>query len=128
MNETKKEQLMRVLGCTAEEAEDVIKWDSEIDHNKPTPFDLTKEQEKASRKARTTTAKKQPTAYKFDKRERKTNPTKSAIITEISQFLSEKSENAVENVEITNAERQISFKIGENNYELTLVQKRKPKN
>jgi hypothetical protein len=30
-------------------------------------------------------------------------------------------------VEITNKERQIAFKIGENAYELTLVQKRKPK-
>ena len=34
---------------------------------------------------------------------------------------------ACENVEITNKERQIAFKIGENAYELTLVQKRKPK-
>jgi hypothetical protein len=41
--------------------------------------------------------------------------------------LEETSENACENVTITNAERQISFKIGENDYELTLVQKRKPK-
>jgi hypothetical protein len=42
--------------------------------------------------------------------------------------LVENSVNACENVEITNKERQIAFKIGENCYELTLVQKRKPKN
>ena len=70
--------------------------------------------------------------YKLDnaegKRSRKENPTKAGIIAEIAKFLEENSENACENVEITNKERQIAFKIGENCYELTLVQKRKPKN
>jgi hypothetical protein len=33
--------------------------------------------------------------------------------------------NNAENVEITNAERQIAFTVGENKYELTLTQKRK---
>jgi hypothetical protein len=37
------------------------------------------------------------------------------------------SEFATENVEITNKERQISFSIGDQKYELTLVQKRAPK-
>jgi hypothetical protein len=41
--------------------------------------------------------------------------------------LQDSSENACVDVEITNKERQIAFKIGENAYELTLVQKRKPK-
>ena len=45
----------------------------------------------------------------------------------LAKFLTETSENACEMVEITNKERQIAFKIGENAYELTLVQKRKPK-
>jgi hypothetical protein len=36
-------------------------------------------------------------------------------------------ENGYEMVNITNAERQIAFKIGENDFELTLVQKRKSK-
>ena len=37
------------------------------------------------------------------------------------------SQFSVENIEITNKERQIAFKIGEDMFELTLVQKRKPK-
>ena len=56
------------------------------------------------------------------------NPTKSGIIAEIAQWLMENAGFSAENVEITNKERQIAFKIGENAYELTLVQKRKPKN
>ena len=51
----------------------------------------------------------------------------AGIIAELAKFLTENSENACENVEITNKERQIAFKIGENAYELTLIQKRKPK-
>jgi hypothetical protein len=36
-------------------------------------------------------------------------------------------EISAENLEILNKERQIFFKCGENDYELTLTQKRKPK-
>ena len=54
-------------------------------------------------------------------------PTKASLIAEIADFLQKNSENAIENCEITNKERQIAFKIGENSFELTLVQKRKPK-
>lgn len=67
-------------------------------------------------------------ALNLPKKEKKTNPTKASIIAEIVQFLGEKSENAVENLQILNKERQISFTIGTETYELTLVQKRKAKN
>ena len=72
---------------------------------------------------------KKPTVYKFDTKEkkRKENPTKAGIIAELAKFLEENSGNACENVEITNKERQIAFKIGENDFELTLVQKRAKK-
>ena len=53
--------------------------------------------------------------------------TEGWAMLDIEEALAENSENACENVEITNKERQIAFKIGENAYELTLVQKRKPK-
>lgn len=58
-------------------------------------------------------------------RTRKENPTKAGIIAELNQFLTE---IGYDSVNITNKERQIAFKVGENDYELTLVQKRKPKN
>ena len=127
MAESQKEKLMRKLGCTAEEAEDIIRTDKMIDRGERTPYDLDPEKEKMAKKFANAGTRKAPTAYKFDKRERKSNPTKAAIIAELATFLTENSENACENVEITNKERQIAFKIGENCYELTLVQKRKPK-
>ena len=123
-----KAKLMKALGCTAEEADDIIATDKLIDQGKRSPYDLDPEKEKMAKKFANAGTRKAPTAYKFSKRERKSNPTKAGIIAELATFLQENSENACENVEITNKERQIAFKIGENAYELTLVQKRKPKN
>lgn len=125
MAETQKERIMRVCGISAEEAEEVLAYDKAIDRGAdPTP--LTAEQKKVEKQMRQ--ADRKPTVYKFNQpKERKSNPTKASIIAEIAQFLTENSENAVENLEITNAERQIAFKIGENSYEITLIQKRKPK-
>lgn len=119
---------MKRLGMTDDEIADVLACDKAIDRGERMPFDLSKEDEKAAKKLANAGTRKTPTAYNFNKRERKANPTKASIIEELAKFLTENSENACENVEITNKERQIAFKIGENAYELTLVQKRKPKN
>lgn len=123
------EQIARIqegLGCSYDEAREIYAADVAIDHNEPQDFDLPPEKIKVAQTfARTGTRK--TTAYQFTKRERKPNATKAGIIAEIAQFLSEKSEFSVENLEITNKERQIAFKIGEDCFEVTLVQKRKPK-
>ena len=120
----KIEELMALLDCTEAEAKDIIEADKKIDKGEKTDFDLTKEQEKIARSyAKTSTHKVENQA----KRERKPNLTKSALITEIARFLQENSENGVENVEITNAEKLIQFKIGENTFEIDLKQKRKAK-
>ena len=121
------ENIMVNLKCTREEAEDVMKWDKVIDQGGRTPYDLDPEAEKMAKKMANVRERKKPTVYDFKQRERKANPTKGGIISELHKFLTEMSEFATESVEITNKERQIAFKVGENDYELTLVQKRKPK-
>ena len=123
--EKQKLNIMNILKCSEEEAEDVMKWDKVIDQGGRTPYDFDKEKEKEAKKMANAGTR---TVYEFTKRERKENPTKSGIITDLARFLTELSDFATENVEITNKERQISFKIGEETFELTLVQKRKPKN
>lgn len=131
MAETQKERIMRVLDVSADEADEILKTDKAIDRGERVPFDLSPEQEKMAKKFANvdTKKRKKPTVYNLDARgkARKENPTKASIIAELAKFLTETSENACEMVEITNKERQIAFKIGENAYELTLVQKRKPK-
>ena len=124
-------EAMRKMGLSEEEIADIIKSDEAIDKGERVYFDLDPEKEKEAKKFAKAGTRKTPTVYKLDnaegKRSRKENPTKAGIIAEIAKFLTEMSENACEMVEITNKERQIAFKIGENAYELTLVQKRKPK-
>lgn len=127
MAESQKERIMRVLKVSAEEADEIIKADKAIDKGERMEFDLSPEQEKMAKKFANTHERKKPITFDNKPRQRKENPTKANIIAELAKFLQEISENACENVEITNKERQIAFKIGENAYELTLVQKRKPK-
>ena len=123
----KVKEIMRLLDCTEEEALDVIRTDEIIDKGGRTEYDLPIAEEKAALKIGRIDERKAKSADNKRGKVRAENPTKSGIIAEIAEFLTEKSQFACENVEITNKERQITFKIGENAYEFTLVQKRKPK-
>ena len=116
------EKLMKLLKISEEEAIQLVADDKAIDRGERMSFDLSKEQEKQAKKYANVGEKTKKTERKAPVR--KENATKSTIITEISAFLAEK---GYEMVEITNKERQIAFKVGENDYELTLVQKRKAK-
>ena len=123
----KVKEIMRLLDCTEEEALDVIRTDEIIDKGGRTEYDLPIAEEKAALKIGRIDERKAKSANNKRGKVRAENPTKSGIIAEIAEFLTEKSQFACENVEITNKERQIAFKIGENAYEFTLVQKRKSK-
>ena len=118
---------MNGLHCSQEEAEQVYQYDRAVDHDEKTEYDLPADKLRAAQKFAHAGTRKAPTAYKFTKRERKPNATKGGIIAELATFLTENSAFSVENLEITNKERQIAFEIGGEKFELTLVQKRKPK-
>lgn len=130
---------MRKLGYTDAQIQQMLADDKAIDRGEVFDWDLPPEEHKKAMKYANVQektpkkeekpAKKGGTAYNFDTstKKRKENPTKANIISAIFQFLTEMSALCPENVEITNKERQIAFQIGENAFELTLVQKRKPK-
>ena len=122
MAEPQIQRIMRSLKCSQEEAMEILLADKAIDRGERMEFDLSPEAEKQAKKF-ANTGTRQINGQKTE-RKRKENPTKATVIAELAQFLTE---NGYEMVEITNKERQIAFKIGENAYELTLVQKRKPK-
>lgn len=113
---------MEVLKISYEEALDVVKSDWLIDHGERVEFDLDKEAEKKAIKEAHKGEGRKPTVYKFEQRKRKENPTKGGIIQYLYECLAD-----YENVAITNKERQIAFSANGNDYELTLVQKRKKK-
>lgn len=125
MAESQKEKIVRILEVSPEEADQILAYDKAVEQGKPTPYDFTKEQEKETRKFRQADRKR--TAYNFTKRERKPNATKGGLIKELYEFLTNSSNFEIINCEITNKERQIAFGVGENRFELTLVQKRAKK-
>lgn len=121
----KQIQALMNLGLSKEEALQTLADDADIDKGKPKDFDLTAEQLKNVKQYTKVGTRKTSTTP--IKRERKENPTKALIIAELFKFFSENAEISAENLKILNKERQIFFKCGENDYELTLTQKRKPK-
>lgn len=124
--ETQKEAIMRILGVSSAEADQILADDKEVDRGKKHEWDLSDAEHKKAMKQANADEHKKP--KEPIKRERKANPTKGNIIAKIAEFLTENEDITAENVSITNAERQISFKIGDNCYEITLIAKRKPKN
>ena len=120
---------MKGLECSRKEAEAIWTEDDRIDNMKDSEgtSDLTIGQSAVAKTMGGPGPRKAPTVYDFKTRERKSNPTKAGIITELANFLNEKSEYAVEDLEITNKERMVAFRIGEERFEVTLTQKRKPK-
>lgn len=125
----KVQKMMVLLKISEEEAKQLIEDDKRIDRGEKMDFDLPPDKLKVAREYTKCGTRKAPTVYNFDttNRKRKENPTKAGIIAELAKFLEERSENACKDVNITNKERQIAFTVGDNAYELTLVQKRKPK-
>lgn len=130
---------MRKMGYSDEEIQQMLADDKRVDRGEVLEWDMSiEEHKKAMKYANVTdktpkksaeTPKKGQTAYNFDTstRKRKENPTKANIIALLATILCENGDFCAENVEITNKERQIAFTVGENAFELTLVQKRKPK-
>lgn len=114
------EKLMKNLDLTREEAKQLIEDDKRIDKGEKL-FSLTKEQEKASKEARST-GTKTPTAYKFNKRERKADNDKQHLIHLLTGVLENE---GCEVVEITNKEREFLFTYNEKKYKVVLSAPRK---
>ena len=122
---TQKDIIMKNLGLSEEEADELLKADKAIDKGEKMPFDLTKEQQEIAKSFTKTgtKTKKAPTVYKFEKKKTENIP-KAELIKKLEELLN--NEGFID-VKIVNAERLISFSNGDNSFELTLTQKRKPK-
>lgn len=116
------------LKCSDDEAQKVYAYDCAVEAGEKTEHDLPPDKLKTAQKFAHTGTRKTPTIYKFGaKPTRQPNVTKGGIIAELGEFLKSDSDYEVKNLQITNPERQITFQIGDNTFELTLIQKRKPK-
>ena len=121
----KAESDAKVLGISIEEAIQMQEEDWESDHDIAHDWDMSEEDNKKA--MRNANVDEQSDKAKV-KRTRKENPTKRAIIHDLASFLKEYEEFSFVSVEITNPERVIRMVLDEDVYEITLSQKRKPKN
>ena len=109
------DKLMKNLGITEEEARQVLADDNAIDKGAKL-FELTPEQVKASKEARQVARK--PTPYNFTKRERKADDDKRCLVNILASALIDQDE--VENLEVTNQEREILFTFGGRKFKIVL--------
>ena len=116
---------MKALDLTREEAIEMWMDDHDIDQGKAKDFDLDPEKQKIVKEM--TKAGGKARAKETKPRERKPNDEKRTIIQDLNDFLVNNCQNYINSVEIVNVEREITFKIGENDYSLTLTCHRKPK-
>lgn len=116
------EKNMRILELTKEEAIQV--WLEDEGYLENDEQEALVKKAKDNRITATVHQARATTPKKTQKeRVRKENPTKEMVIAEIAKLLP----NFAENVEITNVSKLISFTIGDEKYEVNLIQKRKPK-
>lgn len=110
--------LMEKLKISEEEAWKVLEDDQRIDRGEKL-FELSEEQKKAEKQAKN--AKREPTVYTFQKRERKANTEKR----ELMELL----ENAVgavaDTIEVINPEREMIFTVKGKKYKIVLSEPRK---
>ena len=116
---------MKALDLTREEAIEMWMDDHDIDQGKAKDFDLDPEKQKIVKEM--TKAGGKARAKETKPRERKPNDEKRTIIQDLNGFLVNNCQDYINSVEIANIEREITFKIGENAYSLTLTCHRKPK-
>ena len=116
---------MKALDLTREEAIEMWIDDHDIDQGKAKDFDLDPEKQKVVKEM--TKAGGKARAKETKPRERKPNDEKRTIIQDLNDFLVNNCQDYINLVEIVNVEREITFKIGENAYSLTLTCHRKPK-
>ena len=125
MNEKRIEMLMKTLNISREEAIELEEYDDDVNKGKKTQYDLTPEQEKNVREMNRRVEHRK---YGTGKHERKPNELKEAIVAELAEFLAEDAQGqAYEDVEITNTNRMIHFKVGEKEFDLQLIEKRAKK-
>jgi hypothetical protein len=124
------------LGYSDAQIEEMIEDDKAVDRNEPLPWDMSKEEHKKAmkyanvdehKKPAKPTEKKTPTVYNWNTegKPKKQNITKEALVSALAQFLAENAELGCENVEITNKQGKISFKVGDNDFTFSLTQHRK---
>lgn len=111
------EKLVNLLNCSISEALDIIQSDYRIDKGEKL-FELSPEQKKAAKSTTITTSGK---ARKKTKRIKKSDNNKLSLMNNIIDSLN----NCIQDINIINPEREITFMYNEKKYKLVLSVPRK---
>lgn len=111
---SKQIEAMRKMGMSEEEIADVLESDKRIDKGEKL-FELDPELEKGAKKARQ--ADRKPTAYNFQKRERKADTGKRDLISALVGAVAPLADGEVE---VTNIEREFVFTVDGRKYKVVL--------
>ena len=107
-----------------DEEEAILTWLEDEEYLTNDEQDELTEQAKENKSVKIIDAKADKPEKKTQKeRTRKENPTKEMVIAKIAEILPEFAENVV----VENKGKLITFTIGEDEFKIDLVQKRKPK-
>lgn len=106
-------RIMSALNVDRETATEIAQADKAIDRGEKMPFDLTAEQEKATRNYRQVA---RPVMVESKPRPRKADEDKREIIDSLSDALCD----LVDNVVITNPERQLDFEYNGRKFRVVL--------
>ena len=107
-------EAMRKMGMSEKEIADVLESDKRIDKGEKL-FELDPELEKGAKKARQ--ADRKPTAYNFQKRERKADTGKRDLISALVGAVAPLADGEVE---VTNIEREFVFTVDGRKYKVVL--------
>lgn len=126
MDEKRIAELMQTLDLTREEAIELIQEDEKVDKMtvKETESDLTAEQKQAIKKAKGG-AKAVDAFGKKRVVERKADEDKRTLISLLYSTLHSADDPSCENIEVTNPERQIDFKMNGRRFRIVLSAPRK---
>lgn len=126
MDEKRITELMQTLDLTREEAIELIQEDEKVDKMtvKETESDLTAEQKQAIKKAKGG-AKAVDAFGKKRVVERKADEDKRTLISLLYSTLHSADDPSCENIEVTNPERQIDFKMNGRRFRIVLSAPRK---
>lgn len=131
MDRKELEKIAKTLDITIEEAKEMLEEDKKIDRMKVSAVnnDMSTEQKKAIKKYTNVARGREiqcADAYgKKKKRTIKADDVKQMLIKLIAETLENSSE--VDEVNITNIQKTITLKIGDDDFEIDLKRKRKPK-
>ena len=113
-----EEQIARImagLGVDRAQAEEIYQADKAIDRGEPMPFDLSKEQEKATREYRQVA---RPVMVENKPRPRKADEDKRYLLSLLAECVENVAEGGA--VDVTNPERELVFHYNGKKYKITL--------